>query len=226
MEDASSSRPAWLRIEDPRAARALSDAASLRFLEPFLARERSVAQAAEEIGASMSSVLYRVRQFLRLGLLEQTRVRPRKGRAIRSYRTVADGFFVPFQHTAVSSQESLAAHAFRQSRERLDRSVGRAWTQAFGEQHSLGIQIFRRPEGRFSQNIAPDPMQPAGARALGPLLEPDSPAVWDSWGAIRLRQEDAKALQQELASLLQRYREAPPGKGQVHLVHLAIAPLG
>lgn len=215
-----------MKVEDPSAARAISEPASLRFFQPFLARERSVGEVADEIGASMSSVLYRVRQFLRLGLLEQTRLRPRRGRPIRYYRSVADGFFVPFQLTPVTTQESLAAHAFRQLRDQLDRSVGRAWVEAFGEHHGLGIHLFRRPQGRASLNIAPDPAQQAGARALDPLLEDDAPAVWDSWGTVRLRQEDAKALQREMAALIQRYREAPQGEGRVHVVHLAIAPLG
>ncbi len=224
MKRNSSSRT-WLKVEDAEAAKAIADPAALRYLEPFVGQERSVGQVAQELGVSLSGVLYRVRQFLRLGLIGETRSEPRSGRPIRYYRSVADGYFVPFQATSVTNQEALAAHAFRRLREQLDESVGQAWVKAFGEERPIGIQVFRGSQGRLSRNIAPDPEGSPGERPLDALLEPAAPAVWDSWGVVRLTGEEAKALQRELAALLQRYWPPSRSATGAYMVRLAMAPL-
>lgn len=87
----------WLRLDDLEAARVVTDVQARRFLEPFIGQERTVSEVAAELNVHMSTVLYRVRQFIRLGLVREPRLEPRKGRPIKYYRSVADGFFVPFR---------------------------------------------------------------------------------------------------------------------------------
>ena len=58
------------------------------------------------------------------------------------------------------------------------------------------------------------------------LLEPDGPAVWDTWGHLKLLPQDAKTLQLEIASLLGRYRSKVVHEGRnEYIVRLAMAPL-
>ena len=83
MKQASSSRK-WLRIEEAEAARIVTDPAARRFLLPFIGQERSISKVAAELEVDTSSMLYRVRQFVRLGLIEEVRVEPRQGRPIRA----------------------------------------------------------------------------------------------------------------------------------------------
>lgn len=223
-QDVASSK--LLRTEDPQAARVLADLRARRFLEPFIAQERTVSEVAAELGVDMSSVLYRVRQFVRLGLLEETRAELRKGRAIRYYRSVADGFFVPFAATPLVAQEALSPHTFGKFQEILNESVGRAWLAAAGERQMLGVHFYRCENGELSQNIVPDPDVRQPTRFFEQLLEPDAPAVWDTWGSLKLAREDAKALQREIASLLGRYyAKAEKTGGDAYIVRLAMAPL-
>ena len=223
-QDVASSK--LLRVEDPQAARVVADLQARRFLEPFIAQERTVGEVAAELGVDMSSVLYRVRQFIRLGLLEETRAEPRKGRAIRYYRSVADSFFVPFAATPLVAQEALSPHTFGKFQEVLNESVGRAWLAAAGERQMLGVHLYRRENGELSQNIVPDPDMDKPTRFFEQLLEPDAPAVWDTWGGLELTREDAKALQHDIASLLGRYyAKAKETGGDAHIVRLAMAPL-
>ncbi len=50
--------------------------------------------------------------------------------------------------------------------------------------------------------------------------------MWDSLSRVTLTRERAKDLQRELASLLERYRDAADGAAQrEYLVRLAMAPL-
>ena len=223
MKQASPSRK-WLKVEEPEAASIVTDPAARRFLLPFIGREGTVSKVATELGVDTSSMLYRVRQFVRLGLIEEVRVEPRRGRAIRHYRSVADGFFVPFQATSLTTQVSLSPHAFSQLQERLNESIGQAWLAACGEQQTLGMLVFRHVEGNITHNIVPDPEDDRPNRFFDQLLEPDAPAVWDTWGNLRLTQEDAKALQMDMATLLKRYWPKETEGGQEYIVRLAIAP--
>lgn len=215
-----------LRLDDPKAARVVSDPRARRFLEPFIGQERTVSEVAAKLGVNMSSVLYRVRQFIRLGLLREVRTEPRKGRAVRYYRSVADGFFVPFQATLLVTQQALSPHTFGEFQRALNESVGQAWLAAAGEQQMLGVHLYRNESGTLNQNIVPDPDLDQPTRFFDQLFEPDAPAVWDTWGNLRLAHEDAKALQREVASLLGRYRtKVKEAGGDEYIVRLAMAPL-
>ena len=92
-------------VTDPVQARFLTDPAKKTFLVPFLARELRVAQAAAEVGCSVSRVLYQVRTLLDAGLLQIVRVEPRTGRAVKVYRSVHDAYFVPFAATPYNTLE-------------------------------------------------------------------------------------------------------------------------
>lgn len=226
-QDVASSK--LLRLEDPQAARVVADLQARRFLEPFIGQERTVKDVAAALEVNMSSVLYRVRQFIRLGLLREVRAEPRKGRPIRHYRSVADGFFVPFAATPLATQEALSPHTFGAFQSVLNESVGQAWLAATGEQQALGIHLFRGGDGKLNQDIVPNPDPDEPSHFFRQLLGPDAPAVWDTWGSLRLAYEDAKALQQEIASLLGRYRDkvmetGGDAYGDTYIVRLAMAP--
>lgn len=216
----------WLRVDDPEAARVLAEPQARRFLEPFIGRERTVSEVAAEVGVAVSSMLYRVRRFMALGLLDVARIEPRKGRPVKHYRAVADGFFVPFQATPLESAEALSVHTFKPWQQLLDESVGKAWLAAIDERQNLGIHVFRDEGGRLQRDIVPDSEGDDPQHFFRALLEPDAPAVWDTWGTLRLNHDEAKVLQRELAAVLRRYRDClGEGQGQEYVVRLAMAPV-
>ena len=214
----------WLRLENRDAARIVTDPAARRFLLPFIGRERTVGNVAAELEVDTSSMLYRVRQFVRLGLVEEVRLESRRGRPIRHYRSVADGFFAPFQATPLTTQTSLSPCAFSQLQKRLNESVGQASLAACADHKALGLHVFRNAEGDITHNIVPDPEDEWPNRFFDQLLEPGAPAVWDTWGNLRLTQEDAKALQMEIATLLKRYWPKENDEGKEYILRLAMAP--
>lgn len=223
MKQASPSRRR-LRVEEPEAARVVTDPVARRFLLPFVGQERTVSKVASELEVDTSSMLYRVRQFIRLGLIKEARVEHRQGRPVRYYRSVADGFYVPFQITPLTTQALLSPHVFSCLQTQLNESVGRAWLAASGEHQTIGIHVFRNTEGSITHNIVPDPEDDQPNRFFDQLLEPDAPAVWDTWGNLRLEREDAKALQMEVATILQRYRLKEKEGEQEYILRLAMAP--
>ncbi|GBF08070.1 hypothetical protein DAERI_220013 [Deinococcus aerius] len=101
--------PSFHQVTDPRQAAILTDPAGKAFFAPFLARERTVREAAEIVGCALNTMLYRVRVMLAAGLLKVVEVRPRAGRAIKVYRSVYDAYFVPFGVTPYATLEERVA---------------------------------------------------------------------------------------------------------------------
>ncbi len=115
MSGENSGRPlAKYEVHDPLQARLLTHPVSKEFFKPFLARERTVSQTAAELGRSVSATLYRVKTFLRAGLLYVAREEKRSGRPIKHYRSVADAFLIPSETTPYAGlEERLSAQLER-----------------------------------------------------------------------------------------------------------------
>ncbi|HKI57294.1 MAG TPA: hypothetical protein VKB31_09105 [Trueperaceae bacterium] len=208
--------PASYRVvREPAAAALLMNPTTLRQLAPFLGRERTVSQAAAEMGQLPNTVLKRVQRFLRVGLLEVAREAPRRGRAVKLYRTVAELFFVPFEATAAESLEAALAERDAYWERLLRRNVVRARMEALG---TWGTRVYRDARGRLQVQTAVTP------EADATTLDAAAPAVLSSWrDSVMLDFEDAKALQRAMYELLLRYEQK--AGAQRYIVRLALAPI-
>lgn len=107
----------------------------------------------------------------------------------------------------------------------MDEGIGRAWLAAASEEQTLGIHIYRDEAGRLCRDVVPEPGTDDREAFFTRLLEATAPAVWDDWHTIRLEPADAKALQRELATLLDLYSaKAETSRGREYVVRLAMAP--
>ena len=105
---------AFHTVTDPEQARLLSDPKTFEFFEPFVAREQSAGAAAVAVGCALDTILYRIKTFLRAGLLHVVRSEKRSGRPIKHYRSVHDAYFVPFEVTPFAELEERLAAGFRE----------------------------------------------------------------------------------------------------------------
>lgn len=114
MTDDNFGRPAaeaFYTVTDPEQARLLSDPKAFEFFEPFIAREQTLTAVAEALGCRLDTLLYRVKVFVKAGLLRVTRLEPRAGRPVKHYRSAHDVYFIPFEVTPFAEvEERLAAH--------------------------------------------------------------------------------------------------------------------
>ncbi|MFC4637365.1 winged helix-turn-helix domain-containing protein [Deinococcus hohokamensis] len=227
---AAAQAPVWQRLDDPAAARVLADAYTRQFFEPFIWRERRVTDVARELGVSKTAVLYRVRQFLRLGLLEVTRTEPRAGRAIRHYRASSQGYFVPFTATSADSVQTLYEASLDNTRRSVLAALTQAWSTLADDPRWFGLYTFGDEHGLKSHALLP--YRPSGdLHALGrqgfldPLLAEGAPAIWDNTTTLRLSAQDAKTLQRELNALQRRFsRLKTPGE-PAYLMRLTLTPV-
>jgi len=207
----------WLEVDNPVQARVLTDPTSRALLEPFIGAEKSVTQAAGELGCSVQRLLYRVRQFQEAGLLEEVRQEPRAGRPIRLYRAVADGFHIPFALTPFADMEALIARQHAPT----DRLRNRASARLVLESGGQGRRIYRDAHSG-ELNVESD------------ASAPDNLPEW-MWGQsgndvtleVYLKPETARAFALELRDLCARLQDAslPEMQGQRTLVHLGLLPL-
>ncbi len=142
MKDANSDRTSnegFWTVTNIEQAKLLTDATSKAFFKPFLARECTVSRAAEEVGCNVNTMLYRVKTFVRVGLLEVAHIEKRVGRPIRHYRSVHDAYLIPDGVTPYADLEERLLRQIRPFWETLMRSLARAYRE-----RGLGGQYLQR----------------------------------------------------------------------------------
>jgi hypothetical protein len=203
----------WFEVQTPEQARLLSDPAALRHLEPYIGRTLGAAAAAREAGVSVERMLYRVRQLLEAGLLEEVGKAPRAGRPVRLYRAPA-GFRVPFHLTPFADLEAQ----LRRHGRPFDRLRARA-----GARRLVGLGlgtrlIYRSSPGAgevHSEVFFPDPtlrLHQIGGDYMGVL--------WLGDAAARRVQGHLDAIREELAGVGGEGRGKRP-----YLIQTALLPL-
>lgn len=208
-------------ISDPKVAHILASTEERRFLEPFIRREATLSQAAEELGVKLTTLHYHVRKLLRLGLIEVRREEPRKGRAMKIYGAAAEEFFVPFEITPSVSLEALMTQIMAAPNRSLIKSAARTLLE-----HSdrWGLRITRDERDKIVV-AATWHEDVDDAEIYQTLLAPDFPATFLRSAGVNLDHTAAKALQLELHELFRRY-ESSFAKGQDYLLMAGLTPLG
>lgn len=215
VQNSPSAAPATRIVHEAEIADLLTNPETLRQLEPFLARDSTVSEAARLTGTLPNTMLARVRRWTRLGLLEVTREEQRAGRPVRWYRTSADSWFIPFDTTSAESLESSLKQRDEWWSSRLRAAVVRAREEQVG---TWGTRVYRDRRGFLQVQMALSP------DSNWTSLAPDRPAVLAAWrDGLYLDFEDAKELQRELFALLLRYQGREGA--QRYLLRLGLAPL-
>lgn len=180
-------------------AGALADPLRRRILLSLIPRPRSVAELAASEGIELKRLHYHVGALVRIGLLTVTGERRRAGRPIKSYRAVAEAFFVP-QGLAEAAPGDALAVELRQSL-RMERERTHAGTLFYSED---GRPRMRPVAGRTNASTA---------------------FAAEHWQLLRLSKDQAARLLDELARCVAACADQPPpSRGATCLVHIAIAP--
>ena len=206
----------FVAITDPTAIVYLANPANLECLVPFLGRELTLSQAAEELQSGLSRIHYQVNRLLEMNLLRITRVEPRAGRAIKHYSAVAERLFVPFDTTSFASLEEALGRAHLTLSRSLAHDLAR---HTFALGLPSGLCVSRGSGGGFviEPSIAPD----LGFNPLSDDAPAVIPGVWTS--DLCLDFAEAKALQRELEAIRQRY--SGRSRGQRYQMHMALVPV-
>ncbi len=178
----------FFTVTDTEQARLLTEPASKEFFKPFLAHERSAAEAAAIMRCSLNTMLYRIKTLLRAGLLEVVQEKQRKGRAVKIYRSAHDAYFIPFSVTPYATlEERLEVQA-----EPIFAGLIRSYAATLKQNERYGHHIFIGDNGAvWTSDLLPE------------LTSAGLPTIYfDAYGS--LREDDARALGQELKSFRER----------------------
>lgn len=202
-------------VSSPAQAALLSDPATLRYFEPFLAREVSASAAAEEAGVRLDTLLYRVRRFLAAGLLLVAREQPRRGRPIKIYRSSAEAYFVPF---GMTPYVDLAERLKEETSDFIAASYA-GMAKVLARHGADGRRLYRKADGTVWRDMAD-----ASLRRFRAEGDPGGPA--DAYmGKVNLREGDALALHAEVKALLDKAVGLHvEGEGTPFLLTLLLVP--
>jgi hypothetical protein len=214
------------RVASPVAARLLLDGRTRDVLGVFLGRERSVREAATELGRDLDAVLYRVRRLVAAGVLTVVGERRRGGRPIKLYRSTFDAYFVPFEVLPYADVEEALTELQVAQAQRVARATARYVVRT----PWAGFFVERRDDGRVwlygASGEVPGAASDAASTLPVPLSAPTAGAM-DATVELRLTDAEARALNADLAALLSRFmalstdREAAPNR----LLSVASVPL-
>ncbi len=211
----------WHNISDPEAARVLNTPSAFRMLSPFLGSENTVGGAAKQLGMSNVKMFRQVKRFLNLGFLEVSRLETRAGKAIKHYRTVSPGFFVPY---ALLPSETLEVEFLVQNtfwEQQLARAIGAISSDAMRD---AGAYFFRHDNGNLRKvtgrkgglNVLPEQVSP----------NPSQTPIWSDWSVVMLEPEAAQALFDDMTKLFRHYQTLHQAHlGRPYLMRTAMAPL-
>ena len=208
-----------LTITDETAARILTDIDSVRRLEPFMKRDVTLSEAAEELGLKLPHLLYHVNRFIKLGLLRVTHEQKRSGRAVKLYRTTAEVFFVPFRVTPSETLERLLYDLSTPQEKLFYREATRVLQK---QSPTWGLAVSYDSDGI---RVALTPHEDGHVDVASTFFSPDAEALFATDGTLKLDFQTAKAFQKDLYDLYKRYNEKQHPKGQTYALRFGLTPV-
>lgn len=201
-------------IENSDVAEFLLNHATQKLLHPFLGREESLSQAAEALGMSISALLYRVQKLQTWEIIRVVRREPRAGRATKIYTTTSDSYFIPFGATRAETLERYLAETKQYFEQMLTSNIAEMMRRM---DRDWGMQVYRDEVGNIQTQVAIYPDQ------IVSFDQVDTAILDFYYPGLKLNQEDAQALRQELVELIQKYAEKDGQRS--YLLHIGLTPI-
>ena len=198
------------RLEQVGAAKLLLSSKAQTVLRPFLNAESTIGEAAKIINLPINTTAYWVGKLLKAQILEIVENTP-----LVSYRAVANAFFVPFSLAGKESIESLYASIQAPVLELFHASISDVMNDSEGD---WGVCI-----STHEQNLILTIVDEARGGISLNSRRPDTPATVNLWGFLHLDFEDAKAMQNELIEVYQKYLKK--SGAQRYLLRLGNVPV-
>ena len=192
-----------LVINDLEAAAFLVEPANSEHLSPFMTGEKSLSEAASELGLSKSLMGYWVKKLLRLNLITVLRVEKRGKHNVPIYGARAEAYIVPLDVlTADPNKDVFASANFERD---LKRSLVHHKHQSLRGRH---VRYAREAENVVLEVL--------------PRKE-EASALADHWGQVGLTKAQASEFYREVNALFNRIvEEAKDDGGQKYLFKLVL----
>ncbi len=192
-----------LVITHPKAAAFLIDPVSSEHLAPFMLGEKSLAQAADELGLSKSRMSYWIKKLLEFNLIDVVRVEKQGRHNVSVYKASAEVFMVPLD--AISADPNKDVFESVPFEKTLKRSLVH-----FKHQTLKGRYI---RYARENENVVLE-VFPQQRKKLG---------IVDHWGRVELTKAQASVLYEEMTHLFDKImRESKNDTGKKYVFKLVL----
>lgn len=199
-------------VTDPAAADFLASPNTRHLLGPFFQGEATMSDAAAALGGMKLNTLHRrVRQMVKLGLLEETRLETRGTHRVKLYRATHREFVVPLEATSKVDLESFFTEGFSNAAAILGRGVAEEMAL---HAPTWGFRVFWQG-GVWQQAVA------TTEHSFGKALEKRS---WYGDAGIRLTPEAAQAFRDGLQRLYESYLRQSSEEGEAYFFFAGFAP--
>lgn len=219
MKDAFLKRD-WLVIDDEKIADTLTDPDKYAYLVPFMRGERTLTEAAHDLGMKPNALFYQVKRLEKMGLIYVVRTQKRKGRASKIYRASAKRFIIPYHSTSAESMEAIMYRIRKPADKKLVErylSIMQSHTETFGLWLSLAEDNLL--EMVYAPLVSDQWLTNEQLQAL------DFPAVFSKLASFPLDLETAKELQHGLIDLFEKARVNAKPNGKRYLMNFSLVPL-
>lgn len=209
-----------VEIRNTETARVLTDTTQVKLLKPFFCNSITLSDAAKKLNVKLTTLLYHVNKFLKLGLLEVSKEEARKGKAIKYYQTTAKTFFVPFDITPNLSLKELLHQLTQPNDEVFHREIART-LQDMSSQWGIevGVEVFSVAN---EDSVGITLRRKGQPREQDVSFKPDEPALISSQGRLHLDFKTAKAFQQDLRNLLEKYHKKQSSREQLYFYRVGL----
>ena len=177
-----------MQIGSARAAKFFTDVDHIKYLEPFMLGESSLAQAADYLAVSKSKMSYWVKKLLELDLIYTVRFDKRAKHTFAVYRATADAFVVPAHLVPVRVDKDV--FELDHFEKRLSRAL-----EDYRLRHTEDWQLHYTVEAA-KPNIVFAPPD-------GNLSEAD---VTNAWGELSLDEAQVEALHRAMRRVFETYK--------------------
>jgi hypothetical protein len=182
-----------LEISDPKVAALFVKAPISSYLAQFIGAETTLKMAAARAGVKLNTMAYWAQRFAKLGLIRVTRIETRGGSAIKHYQAIAEEFIVPIELLEGLSATAVLQLVMQRDYDRFSRSVSANGLKLTPDWH---LRLFR-DGGGHGLHLEPTKLRTA----------PTSRPLHD-WCSTPMLARDAAVFHQELAALLERFKNA------------------
>lgn len=184
------SRATTKLIDSLEAAKFFTHAINVDHLNPFVAGEKSLSEAARELNISKTRMNYWVNKLLELQLIAEVRVEKRGRHRVSIYKAVAEKFVVPVSLLPLDSDEDIFQLAS------FDEKVKRSLAD-FKHTHMQDWQLhYELVNGVALLNILPPDKRKADLNVV------------NSWGQLTLTEAQVESFRREIKKTLERYQKA------------------
>lgn len=208
-------------ITDATIAKSLTDVSQLRILTVFI-RETTLSEAAKKLNIKMTTLLYHVHRWVKLGILEVSREEARKGKALKYYRASSKVFFVPFSLTPSENLKTLLSRVSSPFNDLFDREMSKV-LQDMSNNWLVKISGTQDSEGQNDVNLTL--VRADKKELIESTFNVNGPALVSSYGVIEMDFATAKAFEKDMLDLLKRYTSQQVKNGQSYAYHVGLTPV-